>query len=455
MHKITVVSLGPGSRAHITLGAMETLEKAKRLILRTGEVDAARFLQEKGIAFETLDALHEECEDFEQFASAAAGQVMKAAKRANVVYAVLDALADATVDELRKLCPESVTVTGGIPLSAPLLQAAGAKMPVRITSAMELTVPQTQDGLLIVELNSRMLAGECKLKLTPWYGDECEVYFFAPSEKPERSFVKIPLCEMDRQGKYNHTCALYIPPVRLTERERFDAHDLKRVMDILRGENGCPWDKEQTHESLARYLLEEAYEVSQAVQEEDWEHVADELGDVLLQVYFHAAIGEQYGTFELSDITTAICRKMIHRHRHIFGEEELETAGDVRDFWERMKQKERGNTTLAARLRDVSEGLPSLRRAEKILEKTGKLSVDPLVLLRDILGDTPEMRLLAAQEEIRKQGLCAEEKVHHALQKIIKCMENAEKEANLEGKLLENLTIEEIYVYCKRSAARL
>ena len=454
MHKITVVSLGPGARAHITLGALETLEKAKKLILRTGEVDAAKYLREKGLKFETLDDLHEECEDFEEFSAAAADAVIKAAKRANVVYAVLDAAADATVTELLQKCPENVHVLGGMSLAAPLLQSAGAKMPVRICSAMELTVPQTQDGLLIVELNSRMLAGECKLKLTPWYGDECEAYFFAPSEKSERTFVKIPLCEMDRQGKYNHTCALYIPPVELTKRERFDAYDLKRVMDILRGENGCPWDKEQTHESLSRHLIEEAYEVSQAIRDEDFEHVADELGDVLLQVYFQSHIGEQYGTFELSDVTTAICRKMIHRHEHIFGDKKLESAKNVSDNWERMKQAERGNTTFAARLRDVSEGLPALRRAEKMLGKMENLPVDAKQLIEQILGDTPEGRMLIAVNDLRKENSCAEENVHYALQKVIKCLENAEKEAILQGKSLENLTSDEIYVYCTRSFLR-
>ena len=104
MQKITVVSLGPGARAHITLGALETMEKARRLILRTGEVDAAKYLREKGLKFETLDELHEECEDFEEFTQAAVEKLMKSAARANVVYAVLDASADATVTALLQAC---------------------------------------------------------------------------------------------------------------------------------------------------------------------------------------------------------------------------------------------------------------------------------------------------------------------------------------------------------------
>jgi len=429
MHKITVVSLGPGARAHITLGAMEMMEKARRLILRTGEVDAAKYLREKGLKFETLDQLHEDCEDFEEFTNQAAEAVARVARRANVVYAVLDASADATVEELRRLYPDSVSLVGGMPLSAPLLQAAGAKMPVRICSAMELTVPQTQDGLLVVEVNSRMLAGEIKLKLTPWYGDECEALFFAPSEKVERSFVRIPLCEIDRQPKYNHTCALYLPPVPLRSRERYDLWDLKRVLDILRGENGCPWDREQTHESLARYLIEEAYETSVAISDEDYEHVADELGDVLLQVFFQADIGAQYGTFELSDVTTDICKKMIKRHAHIFGDITCETASEVSDSWERMKQAERGNNTLGETLRDVSAGLPALLRAEKVMKKMARAGIDMDKALREVFGEKETGDMLRLTEKLRRAGDCTEEKMHQAVETLIRWVENAENDA--------------------------
>ena len=127
----------------------------------------------------------------------------------------------------------------------------------------------------------------------------------------------LTLEDLDRQRDdvYGHLCRCVLPPVPLTEKTRFDTEDLAEVMRILRGEGGCPWDRQQTHESLRPYLIEEAYETASAIVEEDWEHVADELGDVLLQVFFHANIGEQYGTFSMGDITSAICRKMIARHR--------------------------------------------------------------------------------------------------------------------------------------------
>ena len=422
MQKITVVSLGPGPRAQLTLGALETMRAAKRLILRTGEVDAARYLREQGVAFETLDDLHESCEDFDQFIEEAATRLSKAASRTRAVYAVLDALSDETVAALARRFGDKIEIAGGSGLALPLLQAAGAQLPVRVAAATDLSVPETQDGLLVVEMTTRMLAGECKLKLCAWYGDECEALFFPPSEKAERAFVRMPLCEIDRQSRYDHTTAVYIPPVPLTQRQRCDLWDLVRIMRILRGENGCPWDGAQTHKTLARYLIEEAYEVADAVEVQEWEHVADELGDVLLQVVFQADIGAQYGTFELADVTSAICKKMIERHPHIFAEGD-DTHSE--EAWEAMKQRQRGHLTPAAILGDVPEALPALLRAEKVLKKAQGLGLDASLLP----PPSPVRDVLEAVQTLHQRGQCAEEEVHLALSRMVnqvKSMENSQ-----------------------------
>lgn len=421
MQKIIVVSLGPGSREQITLGVLERLRKAKRLILRTGEVDAAAYLREQGIAFETLDGLHEECEDFDQFIEKAVEKVAKAAARCQAVYAVLDALSDETAAALLEKYPDQVRLCGGSGLALPLLQAAGARLPVRVVSATSLTVPQTQDGLLVVEMNTRMLAGSCKLLLSSWYGDDAEVLFFPPAEKEERGFLRVPLCEIDRQPRYDHTTAVYLPSLPLTQRRRFDLWDLKRVMDILRGDGGCPWDQAQTHRTLSRYLIEEAYETSEAVEKEDWEHVADELGDVLLQVFFQANIGAQYGTFELSDVTTDICAKMLERHPHVFAAGHCDTPEEVFVSWEKLKQKQRGNATPAAVLRDVSASLPGLLRAEKMLKKAEVLGID----CAGLMADSPARDILAAVQALRSRGLSAEEETQIALARLIEKVEEA------------------------------
>lgn len=419
MQKIMVVSLGPGPREQLTLGALERLRGAKRLLLRTGLCDAARYLTEQGIKYETLDSLHEECEDFDDFIAAAVQKIAKAAARTQAVYAVLDALSDETVAALLRAYPEQVTLCGGAGLALPLLQAAGAQLPVRVVSATSLTVPATQDGLLVVEMNTRMLAGECKLKLAAWYGDDAEALFFPPAEKEQRRCIRLPLCEIDRQPKYDHTAAVYLPALPLEKRQRFDLWDLVRVMRVLRGPGGCPWDAAQTHRTLSRYLIEEAYEVSEAVEQQDWEHVADELGDVLLQVIFHSDIGAQYGTFELSDVTTAICRKMMDRHPHLFAEGE---DANTDATWEALKQKLRGQTTAGAVLRDVSDTLPALLRAEKLLRKMEGLGIDPSALE----AESPALGLFREVRRLRGAGLCAEEELQILLLRMIERAETRE-----------------------------
>ena len=347
----------------------------------------------------------------------------KSAARGKAVYAVLDALTDTTVQALCEKHPEDVIIEGGMPVSAPLLQAAKARGAVRVVSATDLEVTDTQGGLLITELNTPYLAGECKLKLTPWYGDETEVLFFPPTSKAHREAVRIPLWEMDRQKKYDHTAALYLPPAPLQARERHDFYDLVRIMQLLRGQNGCPWDREQTHDTLSRYLIEEAYEVSQAVSERDWEHVADELGDVLLQIVFQSDIGEQYGTFELSDVTSGIVSKMLRRHEHIFGSVRCDTAAEVLLNWEKVKQRERGTAGFSDTLRAVSLSLPALLRAEKVLKKLEAHGDDITALTEG----NPQKELLLLVDRLRREGRSAEEELQRAVTVLVSRTEETEK----------------------------
>ena len=470
MMAITVVSLGPGAREYLTLGAVETLKKAEKVILRTRiSCDAADYLTEMGVSYETLDDLHEQCEDFEELKERAAERVLRAAADQPVCYAVFDAAADETVAAVRDKA--DVTVVPGVPLSAPLLAAAPAQDKIEIQTASGLEVTAIQNPLLILECDSKMLMGECKLQLLQWYDPDQPVWFFPPSAEGGRCFKTIPLCDLDRQPRYDHTCAALLPPLKLTDRNRFDFYDLVRVMAILRGEKGCPWDREQTHESLRKYLIEEAYETAAAIEEGDWDHVADELGDVLLQVVFQANIAQQYGTFELSDITTHICRKMIARHRHIFGGDHCDTAEDVLRNWEKIKKEERGFTTQSEALRDVSQGLPPMVRAAKVQKKAAVVGFewpdarDALNKVREEVdeveaelagaGENLEMEvgdlLFACVHAARLAGVDAEGALHRATEKFISrfcAMENA---ILRDGKCFQGLTLSEMDVYWKGS----
>lgn len=470
MSRITVVSLGPGPREYLTLGALSALEKAEKLVLRTEKCDAAAYLREKGISFDTLDHLHEEADDFEELSENAAREVLEAAENAPVCYAVFDAGSDETVRILMQHTTD-IVILPGMPLSAPLTAALPQeKLEIQTASSLEIT--GIQNPLLILELDSRMLAGECKLQLLSWYDMDMQVYFFPPAKGASRPFVKIPLCDLDRQSGYDHTAALMIPSLPLESRQRYDFYDLVRVMAILRGDSGCPWDKEQTHQTLRKYLIEEAYETAAAIDDEDWLSVADELGDVLLQVAFQASIGAQYGTFELSDITTAICKKMIHRHRHIFGSDHCETAQDVVDNWEKIKKEERGFKTQSEVLQGVTRGLAPLMRAGKVQKKARDVGFDwddPLEALQKVHEEANEVAdairekdAAHLEEEIgdlffscvnvsRLCGVEAETALQRATEKFVNRFTAMENAILRDGKCLKDLTLSEMDVYWNSS----
>jgi len=148
--------------------------------------------------------------------------------------------------------------------------------------------------------------------------------------------------------------------------------ELISVMDKLLGEGGCPWDREQTHESLARYLIEETYEAVEAIQKGDQEGLCEELGDILLQVVFHAALAKKAGHFDFADIARGVSRKMIQRHPHVFGDLKLTNSEQVLNRWEGFKQKE-GKKYL---LQGIPRQLPALMRAEKLQEKASRVGFD-------------------------------------------------------------------------------
>lgn len=158
-------------------------------------------------------------------------------------------------------------------------------------------------------------------------------------------------------------------------KENYSFDDLLEIIKMLRGENGCEWDKAQTHDSLLRYLVEEAYEFIEAAREKDAAKMADELGDVLLQVTLHARIGEEENAFSMQDVINAVSRKMVYRHPHVFSDAKADSVEQVLSNWEELKKKEKGMKTQKEVFSEVSKGLPALLRAQKILEKGKKTPV--------------------------------------------------------------------------------
>jgi len=156
----------------------------------------------------------------------------------------------------------------------------------------------------------------------------------------------------------------------------YDVCDLRKLMSLLRGPGGCPWDSEQTHESIRRNLLEEAYEAAEAIDNDDAELLLEELGDVLMQVLFHADIAEKSGRFDFDDIADATCKKLIRRHPHVFGDQKAENGEESLHFWEDIKREEKQHDSASEEMRAVAISLPALWRAEKIQKKAAKQGFD-------------------------------------------------------------------------------
>ena len=248
-------------------------------------------------------------------------------------------------------------------------------------------------------------------------------------------------------------------------KDKYDFNDLLDIMAQLRAENGCPWDRKQTHESLRIYMIEETYEVLEALDTGDMDQFCNELGDLLLQIVFHAQIAREQVEFDMTDVTTEICRKLISRHTHIFGDAKADTPEQVVENWEAIKKKEKHLKTQTGVLKDVPSSLPSLMRSYKVQQKAAQVGFDwddiedvfskvdeEIRELRDVyksknveritdeLGDAMFAlvnlsRFLKVQPELALTG---------TINKFIRRFEYIEQQSTKAGKKLEDMSLAEM-----------
>jgi MazG family protein len=243
--------------------------------------------------------------------------------------------------------------------------------------------------------------------------------------------------------------------------------DLRAVVHCLRAPGGCPWDREQTHESLIPHLLEEAYEVAEAIRNGDMPHLREELGDLLLQPLLHAEIASESGHFDLDAIARELTEKLIRRHPHVFGDASVTDTEGVLTQWDEIKRREKGETpaTRKPHLHGISHGLPALMRAQKVQKKTAKVGFDwpdlaPVLEkvqeeAREIIEAVAEKDAAAVAEEVgdflfnavnlaRKLGVDAESALAAATAKFERRFGRVEREILAQGKTLEDSTLEEM-----------
>ena len=375
--EIVIVPLGPDDGSLMTLGACEALRKAERVILRTGRHGAVRLPEFEEISFETLDELYDQAGDFDELCQIVADYLIDQVLQGDLCYAVPDPVSDATVKKLIQSLPDSVSVRllGGVSLPASVLAAAAplnrtCPDNVHVYYAMALNNGRVQmEPQIICEINDRILASDVKLWLSDLYDDDTEVIFFenAGAELPEGKVIR--LFDLDRQPRYDHRTAVFVPEIDILRRKRASYEDLVKVIAFLRSPDGCPWDRAQTHRTLRRYMIEEACEAADAMGAENSEKIADELGDVLLQVVLNAQVGADHRDFTDRDVTSAITAKMIARHEHVFGSARADTPDAVMDVWEAVKKREYGDQSVYERIMELPESLPTLLKTQKMLKR--------------------------------------------------------------------------------------
>lgn len=381
---IKIVGLGPGAREALTLGTLEVLENSSKIYLRTEKHPTVGYLKSCNIRFETYDNIYDNSENFDQVYESIAKDLIDKQKKFNdIVYAVPGhpLVAEKSVIILLKLCEESGIETE-ILTAVSFVDALMESLKIdpiegiKIIDAFDMKsqVLDKRVGTIITQVYDKFIASEVKLALMEYYKDDAEIYFVrAAGVKGMESIRKIPLFELDRQEDIDYLTSLYIPKdLEATK----DFYDLLEIMDKLRSENGCPWDKEQTHESLKKYLIEESYEVLEAIDENDDDKITEELGDVLLQIVFHAQVGKEEGFFNINDVIKGICNKMILRHPHVFGTANADTSEEVLVNWDKIKKKEQGLNSYTDELKHVPKNLPALMRAEKVQKKASKVGFD-------------------------------------------------------------------------------
>ncbi len=381
---IKVVGLGPGATEALTIGTIEVLKGGNKIYLRTQKHPTVDYLKSIDIKFETYDDKYEQYDNFDDVYRAIAEDLIQEYHTyGDIVYVVPGhpLVAETSVKLLIKLCEKqgvdieilpAVSFIDAVIESLKLDPIEGLK----IIDAFDIKnqILDKRVGVIITQVYNKAIASDVKLALLEYYEDEMDIYFVrAAGVKGLESTRKIKLYQLDRQEDVDYLTSIYIPKELDATK---DFHDLIEVMNTLRGENGCSWDKQQTHESLKKYLIEECYEVLEAIDETDEDGIIEELGDVLLQVIFHAQIGKEQGYFNINDVIKGITNKMINRHPHIFENKENKNTQQVLENWENIKIKEKGFNSYTDTLKHVPKNLPGLMRADKVQQKAAKVGFD-------------------------------------------------------------------------------
>ncbi len=419
---ITVVGLGSGGEDQLTLGTLKVLEQSARRFARTADHPAIVDLMLRQIAFDSFDRLYESLETFEEVYEAITQELLETAKRhvdETIVYAVPGhpMVAERAVQLLRQRAPEegvSLRLLGGESFLDQSFTRLGFD-PIegfQLLDAADLTREHLRPRLhtVIGQVYDAFTASEAKLTLMSVYPDDHLVTVGQALGVPGQENIRqVPLHDLDRLDSYGNLMLVYIPASSDERLRRRSFERLHEIVSILRSPEGCPWDREQTHQSIRRNFIEETFEAIEALDLDDPDGMKEEFGDVILQVLLHSQMEEENGAFDVYDVLAELNDKLIFRHPHVFGGENAQDAEEALNNWEQMKAEEKKRKGIPERnsiLDGIPKDLPALPRAHKQQKKASGVGFDwPNLngVFDKIEEELQELRHAAQQESRESQ----------------------------------------------------
>ncbi len=408
---ITILGLGPGNPDQLTREAWDLLNSASEIFVRTSQHPTVAAFP-SSLEVRSFDELYESEAKVEEVYRRIVAHILELAQRPRgVIYAVPGNpyIAEATAPEIARRAKEEgipVRMIQGLSFVEPMLAALGLDLlpQTAIVDALDLVSQHhplfpPHAPALIAQVHSQMVAGELKITLMAQYPDEHPVRLVHAAGTADELVEELPLHEIDRSIHIAALTALYVPA--LGEHTSFE--EFQELIARLRAPEGCPWDREQTHQSLRRNLIEETYEVVEAIDAEDSKAMQEEFGDLLAQIVLHAQIATEEDEFRMSDVTHGITTKLILRHPHVFGELELKDADAVIANWEHLKAGERKSKGEERGILDgVAGSLPALSQAETYTARAARVGFEwPNIegVLGDVAEEIEEMKAAESAEE--------------------------------------------------------
>ena len=403
---ITVVGLGPGDPGLLTVAARDLLAGGAPVWLRTRRHPGVEALDLRG-PVESFDALYEAGENFEEVYAAIVERLTALGATEEIVYAVPGnpLFGEATVAALLARAREGsgppVRIVHGVSFLEPVCAALRLD-PLAGLQIVDALAPRLDPArpAVVAQVYGRRAASALKLALLDLYPADHPVQVVRAAGLADEFMRELPLQAIDREeGLFDHLACLYVPALAPEANLRtFDG--LRAITQRLRSPAGCPWDREQTHASLKPFLVEESYEVLQALDDDEPARIAEEFGDLLLQMTLHTEIAEEAGEFGYGDVFEQINRKLIRRHPHVFGDAVIETADEQWQAWQQIKRAEKGGAESI--LAGVPRAMPALAYAQAVQERAARTGFDWPTLdevLEKLVEELAELRAAATHAE--------------------------------------------------------